>query len=256
MDTRNIIRLEVTASTNSEALEAGRKGAPTGTVVVAEAQTAGRGRLNRSWLSPPGMGLYFSVILRPQLAPAELPKITLAAGLALCKILESLYSIRPKIKWPNDLLLDGRKFGGILAETGPLQNMKEGRQPLVVVGVGLNLNAPEGGFPPELQGRATAISSHADREIPAETVMETSVSAIETELRRLEKGGFAAILQEWSQRDAVYGKVLTWVAPQGGTVTGVSLGPDKDGILRIRDDDGAVHEVISGDLSLAGNILK
>ena len=254
MAVRDIIRLDVTPSTNSAALEAGEQGAAAGTVVVAGAQTAGRGRLNRSWLSPPGMGLYFSVILRPGLAPEELPRITLAAGLAVCRTVETKYNILPKIKWPNDLLLDGRKFGGILTETGAAANPAAGQKPLVVVGVGLNLFPPEQGFPLELKGRVTSLSPHVDGEISAEILLEACVSAIEAEVRRLEKGDFAAILKEWSRRDAVYGKVLTWVSPQGKAVTGVSLGPDKDGILRIRDEAGVIHEVISGDLNLVGNI--
>ena len=99
VDTRNIIRLEITESTNSAALEAGQQGASPGTVIVAAAQSGGRGRLNRSWLSLPGMGLYFSIILRPALAPEQLPKITLAAGLAVCKAVEKQYDIFPRIKW-------------------------------------------------------------------------------------------------------------------------------------------------------------
>ena len=247
---REIIRLGVTGSTNEVALELGKKGAVPGTVVVAEAQTGGRGRLKRSWLSLPGMGLYFTIILRPVLAPENLPKVTLAAGLAVSKAVETEYGIFPEIKWPNDLLLEGRKFGGILTETGAVANLS-GQEPLVVVGVGLNLFAPEGGFPAELKKRATALSLHVDSGISADTLLEKCVAAIEEALRRLEQGEFTAILKEWSQRDAVYGKKLTWVTHGGQEVTGVSLGPDADGILRIRDEAGDIHTVLSGDLTLA-----
>ena len=250
MAERDIIKLDVTESTNSVALELGEKGAAPGTVVVADAQTGGRGRLKRSWLSRPGMGLYFTIILRPELAPENLPKITLAAGLAVCKAVETEYGIFPKIKWPNDLLLDGRKFGGILTETGAVANMSAGQRPLVVVGVGLNLFSPEGGFPAELKERATSLSHHAKKNISAEILLEAFVVAVEEALQRLEKGDFAAILKEWSLRDAVYGKKLTWVTHRGQEVTGVSLGPDADGILRIRDGAGDIHTVISGDLNL------
>jgi len=232
------------------ALELGEKGAVPGTVIVAEAQTSGRGRLKRSWLSRPGMGLYFTIILRPGLAPENLPKITLAAGLAVSKAVETEYGIFPEIKWPNDLLLDGRKFGGILTETGPVANLSTGQEPLVVVGVGLNLFPPEGGFPAELKGRATALSLHVDSGISADILLEKCVAAIEEALQRLEQGEFAAILKEWSQRDAVYGKKLTWVTHGGQEVTGVSLGPDAEGILCIRDGAGEIHTVLSGDLNL------
>jgi len=253
---REIIRLEVTESTNSVALALGRKGAKAGTVVVAGGQTGGRGRLDRPWLSPPGMGLYFSLILRPGIAQEHLPRITLAAGLAVCKAVETSYSIFPQIKWPNDLLLDGRKFGGILSETGPVQNISAGQRPLVVVGVGLNIFPPAGGFPVELQERATSLAAHGGRQISAETLLETCVVSIEEELQRLEKGDFPAILEEWKRRDASRGKELTWVTPQGKAVTGISLGPDADGVLRIRDRKGEIHEVISGDVKLVGRRVE
>lgn len=252
MLTREIIRLEVTESTNSTALELGERGAVPGTVVVARAQTLGRGRLNRFWLSRPGMGLYFSLILRPQLAPENLSKITLAAGLAITGALEVLYCIEAKIKWPNDLLLNGRKFGGILTETGSFSHLPEGQNPLVVVGVGLNLFPPQGGFPTDLEERATALSRHVDEEIDAEALLQTCAAAIEKEVGRLERGEFAAILEEWCRRDAVYGKKLSWVTRQGHVVTGVALGPDAEGLLRIRDGEGKVHTVLSGDLNLVG----
>lgn len=254
MDTRHIIRLDVTESTNSVALEVGQQGAASGTVIVAETQTGGRGRLNRSWLSLPGMGLYFTIILRPRLALDQLPKVTLAAGLAVCKAVEDEYTVLPKIKWPNDLLLRGSKFAGILSETGFMQKGSTGQEPLVVVGVGLNLFPPAGGFPAELKERATALSLHVDREISAETVLETCVLAIEKEVQHLVMGDFQTILQEWMQRDASKDKILTWVTPKGQKVTGVSLGPDADGILRIKDRAGTIHTVLSGDINLAGKI--
>jgi BirA family biotin operon repressor/biotin-[acetyl-CoA-carboxylase] ligase len=256
VNAREIIRLDVTESSNSIALELGKKGAVSGTVVVADAQTGGRGRLNRSWLSLPGMGLYFSIILRPRLTPEHLPKVTLAAGLALCKTVEVEYSLSPKIKWPNDLLLNGRKFCGILTETEPIASSDFSDSTLVVVGVGLNLFIPEGGFPSDIEEHATSIAVHTNREIIPETLLEKCVSAVEKELQHLEKGDFPAILKEWMQRDAIGDNVLTWVTPKGTEVAGVSLGPDADGVLRIRDKAGAIHAVLSGDVKLVGKISE
>jgi BirA family biotin operon repressor/biotin-[acetyl-CoA-carboxylase] ligase len=221
---RKIIRLQVAESTNSVALDAGQHGAAVGTVIVAQSQTSGRGRLNRFWLSPPGMGLYFSIILRPHLAVEDLPKITLTAGLAVCKGVEIAYDVCPKIKWPNDLLLGGRKFGGILTETGPIQNMAVEGQVLVVV----------------------------DLKIDANALLETCAAAIEAEVHRLESQGFPTILADWQKRDAVKDRVLNWVTPEGRKVTGVSLEPDEHGMLRIRDDNGTIYTVISGDVKLVG----
>jgi len=253
---REIIRLKVTESTNSVALAAGETGAAKGTVVVAASQTGGRGRLNRNWLSPPGMGLYFSVLLRPELAAEDLPKITLAAGLAISKAVESEYGVVPQIKWPNDLLLGGRKFGGILTETGALQIMPNGRKPLVVVGVGLNLQLPEGGFPADLKQRATSLSLHTERKISADRLLEACIRAIEEVVLLLERGDFQMILTEWRERDAIGDNVLTWVTPKGEKVTGVSLGPDADGILHIKDQAGTIHEVLSGDVNLVGKVQE
>jgi len=255
MAKRQIIRLAITGSTNTEALALGRKGAGAGTVVVADTQTAGRGRLHRSWLSPPGMGLYFSIIMKPRLAPENLPKITLAAGVAICETVETTYALAPQLKWPNDLLLAGAKFGGILTETGPLPDAAAEQLPLVVVGVGLNLFPPPGGLPPGLKGRSTSLSLHTERAIDGEILLEASVAALEQYLLRLEQGDFPEILAEWRQRDGSRGRMLSWITPLGRKVTGISLGPDADGVLRIRDDAGAVHEVISGDISLAGKKL-
>lgn len=254
MGSRKIIRMNVTESTNSVALDAGELGAPPGTVVLADSQTGGRGRLNRRWLSPPGMGLYFSLVLRPVLAAEDLPKITLAAGLAVSKAVEDEYDVSLQIKWPNDLLLGGRKFGGILTETGSMQKMSPGQYPLVVVGVGLNLFPPHGGFPSELKERATSLSLHVDRKIASEILLEACAKAIEEMLQRLETGDFPAILSEWMQRDATKDKVLTWITPQGKEVTGVSLGPGADGVLHIRDLAGTIHTVLSGDVNLVGKI--
>lgn len=251
---RKIIRLGVAESTNSVALEAGEKGVAAGTVFVAAAQTRGRGRLNRSWLSPPGMGLYFSLILRPKLAVGDLSKITLAAGLGICKAVEAGYGLSPQIKWPNDLLLAGKKFGGILAETGSLQRISAGIPPLVVVGVGLNLFPPDGGFPPELRERATALALHVNQEISADLLLAAGSEAIEEVVAHLVKGEFPEILREWMQRDACRDKVLTWITPKGKSVSGVSLGPDEHGMLRIRDESGTIHTVLSGDVTLEGKI--
>jgi len=248
---REIVRLKVTESTNSYAFDLAKKGAAPGIVVTAASQTSGRGRLKRSWLSPPGMGLYFSLLLQPDLAVEDLPKITLAAGLAICKAVADEAAVNLQIKWPNDLMLVGRKLGGILTETTSVQNENQ-KRPYVVIGVGLNLYEPEGGFPASLKERATALSKHTDREIVADKLLERCITAIENVVNRMEKGDFPAILEEWKQRDAIKDKELSWVTPQGKKVTGKSLGPDADGILHIRDKTGMIHEVISGDVELTG----
>jgi BirA family biotin operon repressor/biotin-[acetyl-CoA-carboxylase] ligase len=238
-----------TESTNSDALALGRQGAVEGTLIVAETQSRGRGRLGRAWLSPPETGLYFSLILRPRLAPADFPKITLAAGLAVCQAIEVEAGMSPAIKWPNDLLLAGRKFCGILAEGEPLAD----HGPFAVLGIGINVATPLNAFPGELQSKATSLLAHSGKHYTRGPLLAAILTRLEATLSRLEEGDFQGILAEWRQRDALLGKRFSWLTPSGAIVTGVALGPDEEGILHLRDDAGVVHEVLSGDLDLAGS---
>jgi BirA family biotin operon repressor/biotin-[acetyl-CoA-carboxylase] ligase len=238
-----VLRTE-TGSTNSDALALGRAGATAGTIVLARSQTGGRGRLGRSWFSPPGGGLYFSMLLRPALAPAELPKITLAAGVALCNAVAVLCRCAPLIKWPNDLLLEGKKCGGILTESefGP-----DGT-PLVVLGIGINVSTLPAAFPKELRGRVTSLADHGASPLRRLDLLREIISGVDAIIARLEAGEFAAILAAWRSLDATKGKRLTWVTTTGAAVTGLSLGPDREGLLHIRDDQGRTHAVLSGDI--------
>ena len=150
---------ETLDSTNDLAKELAVQGAPEGTVVVAEAQTGGRGRLGREWDSPPGVGLYVSLVLRPMLPPMELPQITLTTAVAVVRAVRRVAGVAPGIKWPNDLLLNGKKLGGILTE----METESDRIRHVVVGLGLNVNNP--GFPPELAATATSLTLTAGRSV-------------------------------------------------------------------------------------------
>jgi BirA family biotin operon repressor/biotin-[acetyl-CoA-carboxylase] ligase len=240
---------DCTGSTNDLALAQSNTGAPEGTLVVADSQSAGRGRLEgRAWLSPPGTGLYFSLILRPQLAPADFPKLTLAAGLALCKALESHTHCQPGLKWPNDLFLHGKKCGGILTET---QAMTGAGQTAVVIGIGLNVNTPAEAFAGELQTKATSLLVETGTLQDRGALLAAILTELDLVVNRLERGDFPNILVEWRQRDIHAGQQVSWLNTQGHVVTGISLGPDEEGFLHIQDDQGQIHAVISGDISLA-----
>jgi len=240
-----VMRVE-TVSTNNDALELGRRGASAGTVVIARSQTGGRGRLGKTWLSPAGSGLYFSMLMRPTLDPADLPKITLAAGVALCRAVCQFCHPAPMIKWPNDLLLDGKKCGGILTES----EFGKDLQPLVVLGIGLNVSTAADAFPQELRGKVTSLSQHSLETICRTTLLKNILAALDTIMARMEAGDFAGILEEWRSFDATRGKRLTWLTTGRQAVTGISLGPDNEGRLHIRDDQGRIHEVLSGDIRL------
>ena len=238
-----------TGSTNDLALVLSNTGATDGTLVVADSQSAGRGRLaGRSWLSPPGTGLYFSLIIRPHLAPPDFPKLTLAAGLALCKALESQTHCRPGLIWPNDLFLHGKKCGGILTET---QAMAGAGQTAVVIGIGLNVNTPPESFSGELRAKATSLLAATSTTYKRGPLLLAILAELDLVVARLEQGDFPGILTEWRQRDIHAGLQVSWVNNQGRIITGISLGPDEEGFLHIRDDQGQIHSVISGDISLA-----
>ena len=237
-----------TGSTNDLALILSNTGAPDSTLVVADSQSAGRGRLEgRTWHSPPGIGLYFSLILRPHLAPQDFPKLTLAAGLALCKGLESHTHCHPGLKWPNDLFLHGKKCGGILTETQAVAGVK---QTAVVIGIGLNVNTPPEAFSGELRAKATSLLAETGTTYDRGRLLAAILAELDLVVTRLEQGDFPTILAEWRQRDIHAGRQVSWVSTQGRIITGVSLGPDEEGFLHIRDGQGQVHAILSGDVSL------
>lgn len=238
-----------TGSTNDLALILSNTGAQDGTLVVTDSQNAGRGRLaGRVWHSPPEAGLYFSLILRPRLAPADFPKLTLAAGLALGKALENLTRCKPRLKWPNDLFLNERKCGGILTETQAISG--EG-DTAVVVGIGLNVNTPPEAFPDDLRSKATSLLAETGVHHGRGLLLAVILSEIDLVVARLEQTDFPGILSEWRQRDLHAGRQVSWVDPHGKIITGLSLGPDDDGLLHIQDAQGQSHLVISGDVSPA-----
>jgi len=241
--------LASTGSTNDVALELAASGAASGTLVVAESQSAGRGRLpGRTWASPPESGLYFSLILHPHLAPADFPKLTLAAGLALCKGLENRTECHPGLKWPNDLFLCGKKCGGILSET---QALSGAGQTAVVIGIGLNVNTPAHDFTDELQIKATSLLAETGASYDRGALLSAILAELDLMVARLEQNDFPSILTEWRQRDIHADRQVSWVNNQGMIITGLSLGPDEEGLLRVRDAQGHVHSVISGDISPA-----
>ncbi len=241
-----IFLLAETDSTNTDALRFGREGGATGTVVIAHHQTQGRGRLGKQWISHGECGLYFSLLLRPALEPADLPKITLGAGVALCRAVSRICAIEPSIKWPNDLLVSGRKCGGILTETEFIAGHS-----IVVVGIGINISTPMSAFPRDIQDKTTTLARHAPTIMENRLPLLTAIlGEIDIMMEKMENGGFEEILTEWKKRDYTAGKQLTWVTTRGKAVSGISLGPDREGLLHIRDDQGVVHEVLSGDIRL------
>jgi BirA family biotin operon repressor/biotin-[acetyl-CoA-carboxylase] ligase len=240
----SIIRFESVGSTNTEATILAARGAPEGLCVVAEEQTAGRGRLDREWISPKGAGLYFSIVLRPTLEQRFLPLITLMASLAVRDALVNAFTMEPDIKWPNDILVDGRKVSGILAE---VIETPSGRA--VVVGIGINLSSS--GLPSELKEIATSIESVCARPADRELLLSSLITALADRYAQLQSSeGGASTLAEWTKVSSFARDKHVRVRNGEFYLEGITRGVEDDGALRVETDDGEIRTVRAGDLTV------
>jgi len=245
---------DTASSTNSLAKKLAENGAPHGTAVIAANQTEGRGRLGKSWYSVEGKGLYCSVIVRPRLAAHDFPKITLAAGLGVSMAIDRIAGRFSQLKWPNDIFLDGKKCGGILTESSAL-NETDGQR-FAVIGIGLNLSSSFDDFPEDLRGKVTSIFLQTGTCPEPSQVFLTVRDEILHQIERFCSDGFQPILADWKRRDFLLGKHMECVGFDGKILVGVSLGPDAEGQLHVKDLDGRIHTVLSGDIRLAGKVIK
>lgn len=241
-------------STNDEAAAWARDAiapAPHGAVVTADAQSRGRGRLGRSWHSPPGENLYFSLVLRPPIEPRELPPLVLAVGVALADTVAAR-GVAVDLKWPNDVLARGRKLAGILAELA----CSGSRIDHVVVGIGVDLETRA--FPPPLDAIATSIALETGRDLDRgahadgrDAFAADLAAALETWYERFVSDGAAPILAAWRARSGMLGREVTVRAagPGGDDVRGVAEDLDADGALLVRTAEG-VTRVVAGELAI------
>jgi len=238
---RHRIELASCASTSDIAMALARAGCPHGTVVRADAQTAGRGRLGRAWASPPGRHLYLSAVVRidPARPTTERAALTLAVGVGVVDAVRAAGATAAGLKWPNDVLVDGRKLAGVLCEASG---------DAIVVGIGVNLAGGDGALPPDLAGSATTLADATGAAVDRPAFIATLLAALEPWLDRFAAAGPAAILGPWQDR-MVPGLRLTWDRA-GQPVTGRAAGLDPDGALRLIDDAGATHRVVAGDLAV------
>jgi len=238
-----IYHFETAASTNDTAKALGAQGAAEGTLVVAETQSSGRGRLGRHWLSPSGMGIYASLLLRPPLPPNELPQITLSTAVAMVRALTRAAGVTPGIKWPNDLILRGKKLGGILTE----METESDQIRYLVVGLGLNVNDPD--FPSELTGTATSLFREEGRTFSRVHILRAWLEEFEALYLRFLERGFAEILEEWKQHSVTLGKC---VAVRQGLrqLEGLAIEVADDGALLLETARGELVKVTSGEITL------
>lgn len=240
---RNLVYYTSVRSTNDEAKMLAQQGAPEGTVVVAEVQTAGRGRLGREWLSPSHVNLLLSLIFRPPLAPIQAQRLTMICSLAVADAIHDVAQIEAQIKWPNDLLLAGRKAGGILTELGLRGTLLD----YVVVGLGLNVNLRKEQLPPELRLTATSVAEVLGRPIRREALLCTLLGQLERRYERLKAGEMP--VSEWASRLATLGRWVR-VSDAEGAVEGQADAVDEDGALLLRLKDGSQRRILIGDVTL------
>ena len=242
-----LVYFDTIGSTNDEAERRAADLNPAeGLVVVADEQTKGRGRRGHAWFSPPGSGLYVSVVLAPAAGATDPARattlLTLAAGVALAEGIEQAAGVRVDLKWPNDLQVSRRKLGGILAESAGAGD----RADLVVVGYGINVRSAA--FPPELRGRATSLESELGRAIDRDDLLAETLAALARRYEDLLAGRFDAILDAWrGLAPGASGARVAWTT-NAGTASGVTAGIDDLGALLVRVGD-TVERIVSGEVS-------
>jgi BirA family biotin operon repressor/biotin-[acetyl-CoA-carboxylase] ligase len=239
-----VIFFNTIGSTNDVALDLAARGGREGTIVIADAQTAGRGRHGRGWFSPPGSGLYVSIVLGFPGAGRDSKRatslLTLAAGLAVAEAVEAATGLRADIKWPNDLLVGRRKLAGILAESA---SSDQGR---IVLGYGVNVGARA--YPPELRDRATSLETELGRPIDRSVVCVETLAALSARYRDLLAGRFDAILDSWRSRaPGSRGSRVTWRG-SSGPEHGVTAGIDDRGALLVRVGD-RIETIVGGEVT-------
>lgn len=228
-------------STNDVVRERARAGAPEWTAVIAEAQSAGRGREGRAWLSPPG-NLFLSVLLRPALEPKALSVLPLLAGVAVAELSAEL-GVRARLKWPNDVMVGERKLAGVLVEAAS----SGGRVEFVIVGIGLNLLGERVEFPEQLRAVATSLRAENGRSIAVPDAARAVLSRMGVWYDRLAREGAASPLDAWRSLSVPWWGERVELFSSGSRVEGVARGIDDAGALLLLKDDGMTLRVLSGD---------
>ncbi len=229
-------------STNDVALELGHAGEPNGAVVLAEQQTAGRGRVGRAWHSEKSNGIYMSVLLRPAITPVEAPLITLVAGLAARDAVAEQTGLNPDLRWPNDLLLHGKKFGGILTE----MHAEPDRVRFVVLGIGLNVN--HDAMPAELRNIATSLRIETGRTYSRSELVIRLLHSLHANYSLFIRQGAEAILRRFREASSYCEGKRVRVATAKETFLAVTAGLEPSGLLRVRRENGTIEPILAGEV--------
>jgi BirA family biotin operon repressor/biotin-[acetyl-CoA-carboxylase] ligase len=242
---RDIRVFEQTTSTNDVVEKLARDGVREGVVVFAESQTRGRGRLGRKWVSPGRKGLWFSILLQPNLRPQETTRLTIASATALRRAIQLETGLKPKIKWPNDILVGGKKVAGILTEL----NAELDKVRYVVLGIGVDVNWSATELPAELRKTATSLKIETGESIPRAALATAILRELDADYFRICAGKFAALADEWEEYSATIGNDVT-VRIGDRKIRGFAESLDADGALLLRTEHGRLERVTGGDVTL------
>ncbi len=239
---RKIYSYESTDSTNDVAHRLAQSGSPEGTTVFSESQSRGRGRMGRHWVSPKGKGIYFSFILRPDVPPAEAPKITLMSAVGVALAIRKITHLGALIKWPNDILVNERKAVGILTEMSAEVNTVN----YIVLGIGINVNTSRSDLPKE----ATSLKAEAGGEVPRVELAREVLRELDRQYRVFNEKGFKKIINEWKGLSHTLGEEVN-ITCHGRKIEGTAVDLDMSGALVVRLDNGFTQHVTAGDVLMA-----
>jgi len=232
----------VTESTNNDAKRLAQEGAPNGTLAIAERQQGGRGRMGREWNSPEG-GIWLSVVLRPELSPADAPKLTIMTAVAVADAIFQSAGICANIKWPNDILVDGKKVCGILTEMSAEMDAIN----YVIIGIGINVNNDN--FPDELRDKSASLKQLKGVEVSRIRVLASLLEKLESYYLMAEREGFEKIFDRWRELCINLGKNVRIVG-KNVSFEGTAIDIDSAGALLVKTSSGKIERVLSGDVSL------
>ena len=242
---RDIRVFQETTSTNDIVEKLARDGVKEGAVVFAESQTKGRGRLGRVWMSPPGKGLWFSILLRPNLRPMETTQLTVASATALRRAIRDVTGLTLDIKWPNDLLIGGKKVVGVLTEMSA--EVDRVRHAILGIGVDVNLSATE--FPAELRKLATSLKVETGKPVSRPELAAAILRELDVDYARICSGKFPEVADEWESGCATIGRNVS-VQIGARKISGRAEALDDDGALLVRTEHGHLERIIGGDVTL------
>lgn len=242
---RDIQVFQETTSTNDVIEKLARDGVKEGVVVFAESQTRGRGRLGRKWLSPVRKGLWFSLLLRPNLRPQETTQLTVAAATALVRAISAQTGLEPEIKWPNDILLRGKKVAGILTELrAELDRVK-----YVILGIGVDVNLNANEFPADLRKLATSLKIESGANIDRAELATAILRELDRDYARICSGKFQAVADEWEQHCTTLGRDVV-IQTGERRIHGRAESLDADGALLLRTEHGHLERIVGGDVTV------